>query len=152
MGTHNDGANRAGANDEKVTQAQTEDEMDDGEDQSNGRNCFVATVLCRLHIGGCGRLGCDHRGCVGGLQVRGEHRRKEGQTGQVYCTSAKTVASYTSVAHCYNSYTLPWRCSTGSSRYAPLLHDQLYIAFRTVSKLVLIALTQTKGVLKSMAS
>ena len=58
--------------------------MDDGEDQRNGRDGLVATALRRLHIGGGGRLSCNHSGGgSSGLQVE-ENKEGIGTTGSFH--------------------------------------------------------------------
>ena len=78
MVTHNDGTDQSRTKKDKdgeVAQAQAANEMDDGEHQCDARDSLVVvTVPWRLHIGGFGRLNCNHTGNLG-LNVGGEQGR-----------------------------------------------------------------------------
>ena len=63
VNTHNNGTNQSRSKADKdghVPHEETANKVDDGEDQSNGGDGLIGTVLCRLHIGGCGGLNSIH--------------------------------------------------------------------------------------------
>ena len=98
--THREGTNQSwkeAANyNPDITEAHTYDEVNDGEDQANGRDRFIVAALRRLHIGGgCSGLGYNH--CGGGTSLHERGRTWKGRAKTVLytlCSNLWTSAPY----------------------------------------------------------